>query len=156
VAPLRFLVVFRIILRVRTITLLVAGPIKSRLSEALTLQDLESSFKIFRLAMPNGQIVISTYESELPSSLHSLVDSVVINQDPGCDYFKPNPWPIERGGPRSSANYKRLITSTLHGLNACEEGIVIKTRVELLPRKLDDFSTWVSQIVEDLDSYSSL
>jgi hypothetical protein len=136
---------------VQIITLLVAGPIISRLNASFTLKDLENSLKVFKLASPNGRIVISTYEGEFHAAFNNLVDLVVINQDPGFDYFKPNPWPIEISARGRKPNYTRLITSTLRGLEACKDGFVIKTRVELLPKNPEVFSKWLLQVTNDYE-----
>jgi hypothetical protein len=138
----------------QTITLLVAGPVASRLNTSFSFRDLENSFEVFRRACPDGKIILSTYEGEFPPSLTSLVDGVVINEDPGPDYFQPNPWPISKRG--GQANYKRLLNSTLRGLESCQNGYVVKTRVELLPRQIDFFSEWLKQVTTDLEANSSL
>lgn len=138
------------------ITLLVAGPIRSRLSKGFTLQDLENSLKAFKIASPTGKIIISTYDAEFPREFHALVDSIVINEDPGIDYFQANPWPIASDGRRSGANYKRLLTSTLAGLKACDEGFVIKTRVELLPQESEIFSSWLQKCFMGFESNSTI
>lgn len=140
----------------QTITLLVAGPIKSRFNAAFTLQDFENSLRVFKLASPAGKIVISTYDGEFPPALVGLVDSVVNNPDPGYDYFRPNPWPIGNGGRGNRSNYKRLIASTLCGLQVCDEGFVIKTRVELLPRNPKVFSNWLQKCTNEFESNLSL
>ncbi len=140
----------------QTITLLVAGPIRSRLTTGFTLQDLENSLKVFKIAVPAGRIVISTYEGEFPMEFCSLVDSIVINRDPGHDYFYPNPWPIAGNNGGNSANYKRLMTSTLEGIKASDEGFLIKTRVELLPKNMEVFSTWLWKCSKEFESNLTL
>jgi hypothetical protein len=141
---------------VQIITLLVAGPIRSRLSKGFTLQDLEISLRAFKIALPGGKIVVSTYEAEFPPEFHDLVDSIVINEDPGIDYFQANPWPIASDGRGNGANYKRLMSSTLAGLKACDEGFVIKTRVELLPQESEVFSSWLRNCLMEFESNSTI
>lgn len=140
----------------QTITLLIAGPVRSRLSKGFTLQDLENALKVFKVASPSGKIVVSTYEGEFPPELYGLTDLIVTNQDPGSDYFQPNPWPIAASRRGSSANYKRLLTSTLAGLKGCSEGFVIKTRVELLPRETEVFSAWLHKCSAEFEANSTI
>ena len=55
-------------------TFLIAGPIQSRLDEAITEKSLIESFQIIKSLDPRNQIVFSTYEQEVPDTLFGYAD----------------------------------------------------------------------------------
>ena len=123
-------------------TFLIAGPIQSRLDEAITEKSLIESFQIIKSLDPRNQIVFSTYEQEVPDTLFGYADEIVLNIDPGPDYFRVNPWPIGDQSKSQSANFSRLLHTTTSGLRRARNPIVIKTRIELIPENFAIFTEW--------------
>jgi hypothetical protein len=123
-------------------TLLISGPVQSRFGDQTTLLSLIEAFIFVKRLNPANQIVLSTYEGEVPPELLNFVDKVILISDPGPDYFRVNPWPIGNGSGNQSANISRMLQSTVSGLNQTQTPLVIKTRVELVPENLTLFETW--------------
>jgi hypothetical protein len=133
-------------------TLLISGPIQSRLDESITETSLLKSFEIIKSLDPRNQIVFSTYENEVPDPLIGFADEIVINRDPGPDYFRVNPWPIGGQHNSQSANFSRLLQTTTSGLRRTNTPIVIKTRVELVPENFQTFRDWYLSTSESIAS----
>jgi len=123
-------------------TLLVSGPIKSRFGNEITLMSLVNAFIYVKHLNPANQIILSTYEGEVPLELQNYVDRIILNSDPGADYFRVNPWPIGNGLRNQSANISRMFQSTVNGLEQTQTSLVIKTRVELIPENFSEFELW--------------
>jgi hypothetical protein len=118
-----------------------------------TLDDLISSFNLVKSLNSQNQIILSTYAGEVPEELKSLVDLIIINKDPGEDVLE------EPGDtPRKSKygygkNNSRMFETTISGLLACNSGIVIKTRIELIPEIEEEFVLWFENMASQvLDS----
>jgi len=123
-------------------SLLISGPVLSRIKSQNMLEEVKASLKMFKNININNEIIISTYEGEVNEDIKALADKIIINQDPGQDKFRNSPWPIGNNNRRYSANYSRILSTTFEGILACNNNIVLKTRVELLPIRLDKYSEW--------------
>lgn len=131
-------------------TLLVSGPIKSRFGNEITLLSLINAFLFIKRLSPENQIILSTYEDEVPLELEKYVDKIILNSDPGADHFRVNPWPIGNGLRNQSANISRMLRSTVSGLEQTQSTFVIKTRVELIPADYSKFVFWLDDISENI------
>ena len=124
------------------LTLLVSGPIKSKFGNEITLMSIINAFTAVKRLNPANQIILSTYEGEVPLELQDYADQIIINSDPGADYFRVNPWPIGNGFRNQSANISRMLQSTVNGLEQTQTSFVIKTRVEMIPENFSEFELW--------------
>lgn len=132
---------------VQPVSLLVSGLISGRFSKnGSNLLRVTRSFKIFREIDMRNEIVISTYENEVPKELENLVDKIIINKDPGPDIYRTNPWPIGQDERRNLDNITRLFTTTYEGVKACKNEIVLKTRIEMLPAHELQFKYFYNRI----------
>jgi hypothetical protein len=129
-----------------SISLLITGQIKSRgMIDDLNRQ-LSQAYKIMKNLNYKNEIVISTYENEIIGIDKANFDKLVLNKDPGPDNFRVSPWPIGRRSQRFATNYSRIFTTAISGLKECQNNIVIKTRIELIPNDLSKFKKWIENI----------
>lgn len=99
-------------------TLLICGQILSRVEDknySELIAWLKESRKYF------DEIIISTWDNEVNSEIITLIDKLVINNDPGPD--RP-----PRG--QTYNNKSRHFTQVISGLNACNSKYIFRTRVE--------------------------
>ena len=137
------------------ISLLITGQIKSReMNDDLNLQ-LFQAYKIMKDLNSKNEIVISTYKNEIKGIDKANFDKLVLNKDPGPDNFRVSPWPIGRKSQRFATNYSRIFTTAISGLKECQNNIVIKTRIELIPRDLSKFKEWIEYITTQIDGDSN-
>jgi hypothetical protein len=130
------------------LSLLVSGQILSRFSSAgVNLENVITSLKLFKNMNPKNEIIFSTYKNEIPRELLTYIDKIVINDDPGPDHFRINPWPIGSNSRRHTDNISRLLISTRNGIMACTNRIVIKTRIEILPYHQTEFTDFYKNIL---------
>lgn len=127
-------------------TLLISGPLLSRVGEDQLIEkfSLLSELKnVFGL-----RILISTYHDELSLSLKDYQFRFILNDDPGedCFYTGQNIFRKERN--RVTRNITRMLSTTSRGLSQVDTKYVIKTRVEILPSKIE-FAHALSQLIED-------
>ncbi len=108
-------------------TLVISGPIRSRLSS----DNLKKSFNFLEhLNEKYGlKIIISTYKNEVPSWVSIKKFTIVINDDPGVDKYHSAPWPMGT----SQRNTSRMLKLTSNGLNFSNTSFTVKSRIELLP-----------------------
>ena len=110
------------------ISVLIAGPILSRVSESEALRVINSYW-----AIPGcSQVVLSTYSGETTPSIREAASTVLENIDPGPDCFGAVNNPIK-------SNLSRLLKTSCAGLSILSEGVAIKTRIEFSvsePQKL--------------------
>jgi len=136
-------------------SLIIAGPISSRfkteVSENLNEKALRKCFKIIKSIDQRNELIISTYEGEVSSHVNEFSDQVILNFDPGADLVKDSPWPLGDKSRRSQRNYSRLFYSSLNGIAAAKNNVVIKTRVELIPVNEKLFRKWYLEIEQVLD-----
>ena len=109
-------------------TLVISGPIKSRLAEDklnIRLHYLQN------LIINHGlKVVISTYKNELPTWVNKKIFKLIINDDPGIDDYRSGPWPMGQG----QRNTSRMLYLTNNGINLVDTYFTIKSRIELLPK----------------------
>jgi hypothetical protein len=126
-------------------TLLLSGPIKSRFTNKLTEESLIDSLLLIKNINPLNQIVVSTYKGEFPRKLEIYVDNVILNDDPGPDFYRVDPWPIGKRDSLQSSNISRMLGSSVAGLSQVNTSITIKTRLELLPQNSEKFLSWYNK-----------
>jgi hypothetical protein len=136
------------------ISLVITGPIASRFNRGVNEKMLLIALSKFKLAHKNNQVVISTYENETPLAVEAIIDTLVINIDPGPDYYRNNPWPISNYKTRNENSISRMFESSVAGLLKATNEIVVKTRIELIPTDFYKFDTWVSKICRIIQSDS--
>jgi hypothetical protein len=128
-------------------SLIVAGPILSRLKiNGIQVSDIEKSFKLIKKMNELNEIILSTYDGEVPNVLINLVDKILYNYDVGADPYKFSSWPIGSKFRRSHSNNSRLFSSSLNGFVAAGNRITIKTRIELIPEDENFFYKWYEEI----------
>lgn len=136
------------------ISMVLSGPISSRIDEKISVNDVEESFSIFKKINSQNEIIISTYKNEVPQSLFKLADKVIINDDPGPDKYKLNPWPISKVSSKES-NISRMLQTTLNGIYSCSNDLVLKTRIELIPNNEVKFKDQLNRIFNKVNFYES-
>jgi hypothetical protein len=108
-------------------TLVISGPIKSRLAEdklKIRLNYLQN------LSINHGlKVIISTYKNELPAWANKKIFKLIINDDPGIDDYRSGPWPMGQG----QRNTSRMLYLTSNGISSVNTYFTIKSRIELLP-----------------------
>ncbi len=132
-------------------TFVIAGPIKSRLNDKITIEALRRTRTIIKSLNSSNEIIVSTYEDEWFTELEEIADRIIINPDPGADKFKTDPWPMFPKLRRVQSNITRQFSSSLNGVEAACNDVVIKSRIELLPEDADLFGNWISKVFEELD-----
>ena len=132
------------------ISLVISGPIKSRLTNKISEEDIRKSIKIFRKINVENEVIFSTYKNEIPKYLYEIADNIVINKDPGPDRFKLNPWPISNEKTNVS-NISRMLTTTVNGIKSSSNKIIIKSRIELLPNDENKFRNQMDKILNEIN-----
>jgi len=136
------------------ISLLITGQIRSRAGSRDLNFELSKSNKILKSLNSKNEIVLSTYKCEIEGIDKKNYDKLIINDDPGPDFYRVSPWPIGRNINRFSTNYSRMFSTTVSGLKACQNEIVIKTRIELIPSESIKFEKWIENICEQIKTSS--
>jgi hypothetical protein len=132
-------------------SLVIAGPIKSRFNEKIDLDSIVKAREIIKNINIKNELIISTYQHEILYGLDGIADRVVTSIDPGPDYFKTDPWPISPRIRRVQSNITRSFTTSLAGIRISSNSIVIKTRIELLPERADQFTLWLEEIMGSIE-----
>jgi len=116
------------------VSMVISGLILGRLGQNLEINQIISTFKMFKSLNPNNEIVVSTYLNEMPNEVLKYTDVVIINQDPGPDVFIPDRWifPHKKINP-SLNNFSRFFLTNYTGIRACKNNLVLKARIEMLP-----------------------
>lgn len=136
------------------ISLLISGQIGSRSENRDLNLELSRVNKIMKTLNSKNEVILSTYLDEITGIEEKNYDKLIINDDPGPDFFRVSPWPIGRNFNRFSTNYSRMFLTTLSGLYACQNEIVIKTRIELIPNEAGKFEQWIGNICEQIKASS--
>ena len=131
------------------VSMVISGQIKSRMNEIGGEKLFLFNLSKFKNLNPDNEIIISTFPSEEITGLHSVVDKVIINIDPGANIYRVVPWPLGTKSKRSSSNNSRIFTASLSGLIACSNSVVVKTRIELIPENTDLFQKWLEDLLEN-------
>lgn len=128
------------------ISLVISGPIKSRINRGINLEATEIYLRKFLSLNKFNEVIISTYGDELEPVLSKIATKIIINTDPGPDLYRVIPWPMHSISVRQSSNLSRMLLTTCAGLEVARNEFVIKTRVELLPT--DSFNS--TKIIDEL------
>lgn len=130
----------------RNCTLLISGPLISRVDE----NQLIKSFTILsNLKDKYGlNIMISTYQNELTLALQIFQFEFILNNDPGQDFFYTGQSILASRTNKLSRNTTRMLSTTSLGLSLVKTEYVIKTRVEILPSKIE-FAQALHQVLEN-------
>jgi len=117
-------------------SLIIAGPLKSRISEELLVQKLRDLVKIQDIL--GFKLIFVTYPDEFPNFNLSLPNLVIKIADPGSDDFRSGPELLGY----QKRNTTRMLLSVTEGLKKSYTRYSIRTRVELLPQllKINDFA----------------
>lgn len=126
-------------------TLLISGPLLSRVGEDKLIEkfsllnELKDKFGL--------KILISTYYDELNLRLRDYEFSFILNDDPGqdCIYTRQNIFRTEIN--RITRNTTRMLSTTSKGLSEVDTKYVVKTRVEILPSKIE-FAHALHQLIK--------
>ncbi len=102
-----------------SLSIVIAGPIRSRVSETDAILNIRSFKNIF----PVTEIILSTYEGEVYESLFSEVNHIVYSIDPGFDSYRK--WSTIN---RSTT---RMLLTTTEGLKIAKMQLAIKSRIEI-------------------------
>ena len=102
------------------ITIVFQGPIVNFKGINVTKKAIETSMKIF----PNSEIILSTWENETLSDLNHLPIKIILNEDPGSGLRKYNP--------KTYHNVNRIIVSSINGIKAATNELVIKCRSDII------------------------
>lgn len=106
----------------------IAGPIASRAINLEWKKDLAALSEELKKLCPSNQLILSTYDKECnASNLYELI----VNEDPGTD----TPVHSLRSYRNSVRNTTRMLTTVNSALCAVSNEFVVKTRIELLPKK---------------------
>lgn len=138
-------------LTIKPVSLIITGQIKSRLAIVGGVSKLVENLAMFKNLNPENEIIISTFEGEQIDMLTKIIDKLILNQDPGQDNFRTQPWPISRNFPKESSNYTRMFKTAISGLSASKNKFVIKTRIELIPEDSIFFEIWLSSIMDKIE-----
>lgn len=131
-------------------SIVISGPIFSRFGR-INQYDVLNSLKMIKSINNSNQIVVSTYENEVPDDLALYCDHIIINDDPGADVYRNNPWPIGTKKSRNQSNLTRMLKLTLAGLSVCTNDFVIKTRIELIPQNRLQFYNWLNKVQSEFE-----
>jgi len=127
-------------------TLLISGPLLSRVGEDQLIErfsllsELKNEFGL--------RILISTYHDELSLSLRNYQFSFILNNDPGEDYIVTGQNIFRKETNRVTRNTTRMLSTTSKGLSEVDTKYVVKTRVEILPSKIE-FAHALHQLILD-------
>jgi len=102
-----------------SLSIVIAGPIRSRVSETDAILNVRSFKNIF----PITEIILSTYEGEVYESLFSEVDHIVYSKDPGFDTYRK--WSTV------NRNTTRMLLTSTEGLKIAKMQLAIKSRIEI-------------------------
>ena len=127
-------------------TLLISGPLISRVKE----NELIKYFSILNeLKNQYGLIiVISTYPNELTQALKNFQFRFILNNDPGLDSYYTGVKKLGKRANKVSRNTTRMLSTTSLGLSQVRTEYVIKTRVEILPSKIE-FARVLYRVLEN-------
>lgn len=128
-------------------TLIVAGPLLSRIDENSLTEKLDELIKVQKIL--GFTLIIVTYPGELPSFQVDLPHKIIIIPDPGSDVFRSGP--DFMGYP--TRNTTRMLTSVVEGLKLSDSTYTIRTRIELLPKllKINDFEDMCMDAKKHID-----
>ena len=104
----------------KLISIIFQGPIVNFKGVNVTKKAIETSMKIF----PNAEIILSTWENETLSDLNHLPIKIILNEDPGSGLRKYNP--------KTYHNVNRIIVSSINGIKAASNELVIKCRSDII------------------------
>lgn len=121
-------------------TIVIAGPIKSRFTESLGSKELIKAIEIIKTLNNKNQIILSTYENEVPNSILSLVANVIINHDFGPDLSSTKFGQSDSRANVRKRNTTRMLITASNGISHAKNLITIKTRIELIPQNYELFS----------------
>lgn len=96
------------------------GPIVFVNGTNVTKKAIMTAMKIF----PNSEIILSTWENEPTGDLYDLPLKIILNIDPGSGLRKYNP--------KTYHNVNRIIVSSINGINAVTNEVVIKCRTDII------------------------
>jgi hypothetical protein len=113
----------------KSYTILVSGPLESRLPKAELISRFVTLKNLIKASNLNVSILISTYPGEAPRELDDLCSEIIYVSDPGPDRFRSAAWPIGS----KMRNTTRMLSSTTKGLDQIHSDVTIKTRIELVP-----------------------
>jgi hypothetical protein len=127
-------------------TLLISGPLTSTVKE----DQLLNAFSVLNeLKNRYGlKIVVSTYSNELTPALRNFQFRFVLNGDPGKDCYYTGLAILGSKTNKLARNTTRMLNTTSLGLSQVKTEYVIKTRVEILPSKIE-FAQVLNKILED-------
>lgn len=127
-------------------TLLISGPLISRVKE----NELIKYFSILNeLKNQYGLIiVISTYPNELTQALKNFQFRFILNNDPGLDSYYTGIKKLGKRANKVTRNTTRMLSTTSLGLSQVRTEYVIKTRVEILPSKIE-FARVLYRVLEN-------
>ena len=127
-------------------TLLISGPLTSTVKENQLIKDFSM---LNELKNRYGlKIVVSTYSNELTPALRNFQFRFVLNDDPGQDYYSTGLAIFGSKTNNVKRNTTRMLTTTSFGLSQVKTEYVVKTRVEILPSKIE-FAQVLNNILED-------
>ncbi len=127
-------------------TLLISGPLISRVKENelikyfSLLNDLKNRYGL--------TILISTYPNELTQALKNFQFRFILNDDPGLDYYFSGAAILGQRINKLTRNTTRMLATTSLGLSQVRTEYVIKTRVEILPSKIE-FAQALYRVLEN-------
>jgi hypothetical protein len=127
-------------------TLLISGPLVSRVKENelikyfLILNELKNQYGL--------TIIISTYPNELTQALKNFQFRFILNDDPGLDCYYTGAAILKSRTNIVTRNTTRMLSTTSSGLSQVRTEYVIKTRVEILPSKIE-FAQALYQVLEN-------
>ena len=137
------------------ISLVISGQISDRLSaNGVNLENIIQSFILFKKTNEQNEIIVSTYINQTPQELIKYIDRLIINEDPGPDMFRVSPWPIGPNSKRNLHNWTRFYNTTYSGVKAAKNRIVIKTRIEILPKIDSQFFNFYEEVMENFQQES--
>jgi hypothetical protein len=108
-------------------SLLICGQIQSRLS-----LEKRNYFKLLRKALPEVEIVVSTWPGEFLDRDRKFIDTLVVNPDPGDS--------------RLGKNFRRIAVSTNEAIRKASGRILIRSRIEVEVSHASNFSNLLSLI----------
>lgn len=138
------------------ISLVISGPIKSRINRGIDLQNTAICLRNFLSLNHNNEIIISTYQDELEPLLTNIATKIVINDDPGPDEYRILPWPMHSSKKSQTSNISRMLITTCAGLEATKNKFVIRTRIELLPSDILKFSKILDNLIIEFHARGEL
>lgn len=116
-------------------SMVIPGLILTRLTGKLDINQITSTFKMFKSLNPDNEIVVSTYRNEIPEPVLEYIDKVIINHDPGPDIFTSDRWIFMcKNKPPTLNNFSRFFLTNYSGIRACKNDLVLKSRIEMMPQ----------------------